>query len=247
MCIIFMLMVVLLILLPFDTVQLEGRYRLLKPLNFTFSFLLFLAVIVILVDYLRASFWWKTVISWGISICLLIAITCITMQAARGTTSHFNHATPFDSTVSILMDIVDPLNSLLVLVLLIFALKSRYDVSRPTQWGIVFGIVVFLLGSVVGGVMVVHGQNVVGVAPGGPGLPLVNWSTKGGDLRIAHFFGTHALQVLPIAGWLIATVKGFGMSMRAQLTQVVAVSALYTLLIGLTFLQAMYGFPLLRM
>src|SRR5215831_17508063 len=211
-----MLMAVLLVLLPFDTVQVEGRHRLIKPLNFALSMALYLATVVILLDYLRGSMWCKKVISWGVSLCILTAITCITVQAARGTTSHFNNSTPFDSTVSLLMDIVDPLNSIFVFVLLIFALRSKYNVSRPTQLGIVLGIITFLAGSAVGGLMVLLGQSGVGVAPGGPGLPVVNWSTTGGDLRIAHFLGIHALQILPIAAWIIGQPKG--LSMRAKLT-----------------------------
>jgi hypothetical protein len=240
-----LLMLVLLILLPFDTVQVGGRYRLIKPLNFSMSMAMYLATVVVLLDYLRASMWWKKVIGWGVSICILTAITCITMQAARGTTSHFNNSTPFDSTVSSLMDIVDPLNSVFVLVLLIFALQAKYNVSRSSQLGIVFGILVFLAGSVIGGVMVAHGQSVVGVAPGGPGLPVVNWSTTGGDLRVAHFLGIHALQILPIAGWLIGQMEG--LPSRAKPTAVVAVSAGYILLMGIMFLQAMNGVPLVRM
>ncbi len=174
------LMAILLILLPFDDVQVEGRYRLIKPLNFTGSFAVYLAVVVILLDYLRVSVRWKKFISWGISICILTAITCITMQAARGTTSHFNKDTPFDSTVSLLMDIADPVNSVFVFILLIFALRSKLDVSPPVQLGFVFGLGLFLAGGIIGGVMVFSGQNVVGVEPGGPGLPVVNWSTMGG-------------------------------------------------------------------
>jgi hypothetical protein len=244
-CIELMLMVGLLILLPFDTVQVDGRHRLIKPLNFAVSMALYLATVVILLDYLRASRWWREAISWGVSICILTAITCITMQAVRGTASHFNNSTPFDSTVSLLMDIADPLNSAFVFVLLIFALQSKYNVSRSTHLGIVFGIILFLAGSVLGGLMVMHGQNVVGVAPGGPGLPILNWSTKGGDLRVAHFLGIHALQILPAAGWLIDQLKGS--SMRAKLAQVVAVSAGYVLLMGIVFLQALNGMPLVRM
>ena len=240
-----MLMAVLLILLPFDTVQVAGRYRLIKPLNFSMSMAMYLATVVVLLDYLRASMWWKKVIGWGVSICILTAITCITMQAARGTTSHFNNSTPFDSAVSSLMDIVDPLNSAFVLVLLIFALQGKYDVSRLFQLGIAFGLFLFLAGSVIGGVMVVQGQSVVGVAPEGPGLPVVNWSTTGGDFRVAHFLGIHALQILPIAGWLIDRLKA--VPRRAKPTAFVAVSAGYVLLMGFVFVQAMNGVPLVRM
>ena len=240
-----LLMLVLLVLLPFDTVQVGGRYRLIKPLNFTMSMAMYLATVVILLDYLRASMWWKKVIGWGVSICILTAITCITMQAARGTTSHFNNSTPFDSAVSSLMDIVDPLNGVFVLVLLIFAIQVRYDVSRSSQLGIAFGLSLFLAGSAIGGVMVAQGQSVVGVAPGGPGLPVLNWSTTGGDFRVAHFLGIHALQILPIAGWLIDRLKG--LPRRAKPTAVVAVSAGYVLLMGFVFMQAMNGVPLVRM
>ena len=93
--------------------------------------------------------------------------------------------------------------------------------------------------------MVAHGQSVVGVAPGGPGLPVVNWSTTGGDFRVAHFLGIHALQILPIAGWLIHQMED--LPRRATLTGVVAVSAGYVLLMGFVFMQAMNGVPLVRM
>ena len=92
--------------------------------------------------------------------------------------------------------------------------------------------------------MIAHGSHSVGVKDGGPGLPVVNWSTNGGDLRAAHFLGLHALQVLPIIAFLVSKHKSWAINRKTS--YVFALSGAYAVLIALLYFQAIHGVPLLR-
>ena len=70
------------------------------------------------------------------------------------------------------------------------------------------------------------------------GLPLFYWSRQGGDLRVAHFFGLHAMQALPL---FALAVRGLA---RAR-TTVVAFALLYSAMTVYVFVQAVLGRPFL--
>ena len=67
-------------------------------------------------------------------------------------------------------------------------------------------------------------------------------STIGGDLRIPHFLGLHALQALPLAGYLLSKPKGHDLARGALFA---ALAGLYSLAMVHTFLQALGGEPLI--
>jgi hypothetical protein len=79
------------------------------------------------------------------------------------------------------------------------------------------------------------GHWVGGVASDSAGLPLLGWSTTGGDLRVAHFWALHAQQALPLFGAIVSTTRP-----QAR-TVVVLAAAAYVGLIAFTFVQALAG------
>lgn len=235
----------MLVALPFDARLVMGINPWIKPIKFAISITIYVWTVAWLLEYLRLPSWTKRIISWGISISMLTEIACITTQAARGTTSHYNVSTPLDAAIFSTMGGMIALNTVLAFVLLIFFFVGRYDVPRPYLWGIRSGLVIFLAASAIGGVMIAHGSHSVGGKDGGPGLPIVNWSTKGGDLRVAHFLGLHALQILPIVGFRIGRHKSWATSQKTA--YVLALSGSYALLIAALYFQAIHGSPLLGM
>ncbi len=232
----------MLVILPFDSRLVMGINPWIKPIKFAASITIFVWTLAWLLKYPRLSNRKRGIITWGISISMLVEIVCIAGQAARGTTSHYNQSTPLNAAIFGVMGLTIVFSTVLMVVLLIAFFRGKFDIARPYLWGIRSGLAIFLVASAIGGVMIAHRGHSVGVDDGGPGLPFVNWSTQGGDLRVAHFLGLHALQLLPLIGFLISMRTGWTMSQRAGL--VLALSGAYVLLVGLLYWQASQGLPL---
>jgi hypothetical protein len=173
-------------------------------------------------------------------------MVCVITQSARGTTSHFNVRSPFDGAVFSLMGLLIAVNTLLVLVALLLFLRPAERLAPAYLLGIRLGLLFFLAGSVEGIAMITAGAHTVGAPDGGPGLPLVNWSTRAGDLRVAHFLSFHALQLLPLAGFLLSRRKPDWPRAR-QVACVLALAVVYAACVSLIFWQAMSGRPLLSL
>ena len=86
--------------------------------------------------------------------------------------------------------------------------------------------------------MTVSGAHTVGAPDGGPGLPGTGWSREHGDLRVAHFLGLHAIQMLSIVALLLAA-RGWKEARRARM--VWAIAASYVSLFALLLWQALRG------
>jgi hypothetical protein len=226
-------------LLFLDGRTLLGRNVWTKPWKFAVSITVFTATLGWILPSLSLRERTERAVSAIVAGGMLIEITLISAQAARGVRSHFNTATPLDTAVFAVMGTTITVSTLAVTYALWRAVRDPPPVAPAYRWGLWLGLFVFVLASFEGGLMAARGSHAVGAPADAPGLPLLNWSLTGGDLRIAHFIGLHALQVLPLTGYLAARWRR--LSSRGALAAVGTVAALYGALAAVTFVQAMRG------
>ena len=214
-----------------------------KPLKFAISGAIYIFSVGFLITLYpfsnRKKNWITNIVAWT----LLLEIGIIVMQAARGVQSHYNNTTVLDSLLFLGMGILIGINVVIMLLFIIETLRLKLAVLKPMQWAIFFGWCIVLFGSWVGGQMISQLGHSVGVADGGEGIPLLNWSTVAGDLRVAHFFGLHALQIVPLFAFLMNRKSKF--TQNQQLLVVTLFALVYTAFIGYTFYQAKMAYPFL--
>lgn len=196
-------LIVLLMLMIFDDRLITGVNIWLKPAKFALSISVYLLTMAWLLGSLQNPRWLLATIAAVIIAAMMSEQILITLQAARGTTSHYNNATPFDAAVFSIMGLGTAANTIAVVAALVLFSAASADSQPAYFWGIRFGLAIFLLGSAQGFLMITNDGHTVGAPDGNPGIPLFAWSTSHGDLRITHFFGIHAIQILPFAGWLL--------------------------------------------
>ncbi|WP_437610199.1 hypothetical protein WMF20_01940 [Sorangium sp. So ce834] len=242
------LLVLLLGVAPLDARLVMGVNPWIKPAKFAASIAIYLLTINWLVGDVALPPRGRRAVVWGTVATVSFEMVAIAMQAGRGVASHFNQSSLFDGAVFALMGIAILVNTGLAGYLASRFWTTRPPLPAPYLWGIRLGFLLFLLACAEGGFMSEHNAHSVGVADGGPGLPLVDWSTRGGDLRTAHFFGMHGLQAVPLFGaWLSARASGSASRTRRAVRWVIAFGVVYgAVALGL-FLMALAGQPLIRM
>ena len=226
-----------------DSREVLGINAWIKPMKFMASITIYLWTVAWLLAYIERPRWPVKTIAWGISACMIIETACLFIQTSRGVRSHFNHTTSFDSTIFAVMGIGILIATLLMIWMLILFFRNHATLPRTYLLGIRLGIVVFLVGSVIGGGISANGGHTIGGVDGGPGLPFVNWSLHAGDLRIAHAVGLHGLQIMPLLGYLLSRRMDREGASAAPAVILIAFTVLYSLLMLGTLLQAMAGIP----
>jgi hypothetical protein len=194
-----------------------------KPAKFAISISLYCFTLVWLLGFVESHPRLTRLAAKVTVLSVIVEMIAIVTQAARGTTSHFNMSTAFNSflwvTMGAFIVLVWAMNLLLAILLV-----AQPVPGRSFAWSLRLGVLISSVGMAAAFLMTrptpqqlaainnggprLMGAHSVGVPDGGPGLPFVGWSTVGGDLRVAHFVGLHGLQILPLLGWLLTRRKG---------------------------------------
>jgi hypothetical protein len=182
----------------------------LKPLKFEISLFLYVATLAYFArwipDATRAGLPFRAFTTVVIA-CILAEMAWIGAASALGTGSHFNVATPVWAVLYPIMGIVaiTLTSACLVWGLLIWR-NGTTGLAAPLHLSIALGLVLTFVLTVIAASVLAQGTgHFVGTAlPGDPRVPILGWSRTVGDLRVAHFLATHALQGLPLVGLVAA-------------------------------------------
>jgi hypothetical protein len=237
-----------------DDRVLTGAPIWLKPFKFSVSFVLYAFTLAWMLSLLprRSRLAERAVIV--IVAMFVIEMAVIVAQVIRGQTSHFNATTPLNEALFNTMGTAIMVMFVAHFLIGYAVLRQRIP-DRVAATGVRLGLGVSLLGLLAAVPMVlpsaapgtpgISGAHSVGVLDGGPGLPVVGWSTVGGDYRVSHFIGLHALQALPILALVLIRFGG-RLSERTKVGLLLVAGLGYAALTVLLSWQAMRGQPLIH-
>jgi hypothetical protein len=227
--------IVFILLTKFTTTQVYGVNAWYKPFKFAFSTVLFAWAMGWYCHYLP-NFNLK-LFNWTVILLLGFEIFYIALQASKGQLSHYNLSTPIYSLLYSMMALAATAVTLYTAYVGILFFKTDFpELPSYYVWAIRFGIIFFVVFALEGFAMGSRLNHSVGALNENSNWFIVGWSKTVGDLRVAHFIGMHALQVLPILSYYLLKSNKW----------TIGLSILYGLLAVATLVQAIQGKPLLK-
>ncbi len=228
-----------------DDRQIEGGSVWAKPIKFSVSLTLHLVTILWLSRLVNANDFNNRqvgIILNASGIASVLELSYIVLQSARGRDSHFNFDTLFETFMY--YGFMGGLATLLMVLTIWLSVLIFKTPSISRHSGLYVGAITGLfLGSIAtlftafamaSGEVTDTKRWIGGSLTASDGIPLLGWSSTGGDLRVAHFFGTHMMQVLPIVGFVADKISFQWPRMAVSIAAVAMV-----LLTAFTFLQAL--------
>ena len=206
-----------------------------KPFKFAFSTFTFAWAMAWYCSYLP-DFNIK-LFNWTIIVLLGFEIVYIAIQASKGQLSHYNVSSSFYSAMYSLMALAASLVTIYTAYVGVLFFKHSFpELPNYYVWAIRLGIIVFVIFSFEGFAMGSRMNHSVGALNDNSNWFILGWSKTVGDLRVAHFVGMHAMQVLPLLSFYVLKNTKW----------TIGLSVIYGLLALMTLIQALQGKPLIR-
>jgi hypothetical protein len=228
-----------------DQREFQGTSIWMKPLKFEFSICVYLATLACFSRWLpqgmTQSRWYRLHTS-AVVFAAVAEIVWIAGAAAYGMASHYNTAQPAMAKLYPVMGAFAVLLATATLPYGVMIWRNTNNGLDPVvRSSLAIGLsLTFCLTLVTAGYMSGQLSHNVGAAnTSQPGLLILAWSRTNGDLRVAHFFATHAMHFIPAVGfvssWILPTSLG-------RMT-VLGASVLYTAFVVFTLVDAIMGQP----
>ncbi|KRE16452.1 hypothetical protein ASE66_12030 [Bosea sp. Root483D1] len=232
-----------------DARQFQGVDTWIKPLKFELSIAFYLLTLALFLplasDRFRAS-WLGRYMVWPVIVPIVLEVLYIAWRASRVEASHYNN----DSALGVWLYVLMGIGAVMFTIapgFLAYGLARRDASPMPdvVRWSLVAGLALTCVFGLLSGALLGSsptGHYVGAVPVDHRTLPVFGWSLAIGDLRIAHFLGLHALQIIPAIGVLLwlATRQS-----RTGLVTLGAVSAAYAALTATALVAALQARPLL--
>ncbi|MGF1637654.1 MAG: hypothetical protein ACFCUU_11325 [Cyclobacteriaceae bacterium] len=226
--------IVFILMTQFSSVQVQQVNAWYKPFKFAFSTFTFVWAMAwycyYLPDFNVQAF------NWTVILLLSFEIIYIAIMASQGKSSHYNVSSSFYAFMFSMMALAATLVTLYTAYVgLLFFTGEFASIPNYYLWAIRLGIVIFVIFSLEGFLMGGRMSHSVGLENDNSNLFIVGWSKLTGDLRVSHFIGMHALQILPLLSFYL--LKNTKLAILGGL--------LYGLLALFTLIQALQGKPFL--
>ncbi|MDN3585996.1 hypothetical protein QWY86_04915 [Pedobacter aquatilis] len=228
----FALAFLILLIMPFEHRQIMGINLWIKPLKFAVSIGIYAISWSAILSYFPQQSIIRRFARFTV-FALCFEMLAISSQAARGELSHFNQSGIYNSTVYSLMGTIITAQTVFSIIVSIPMFQSMpQKIGYAMAWALRFGIATSILFALQGGYIGYHMSHTIGGTDGSKGILILNWNRQYGDLRIAHFFGIHALQIIPLSIWLCRIKK---------ILLIILIGSCYFLLVSFVFYHALLG------
>ncbi len=226
----------------------------LKPFKFAVSTAVYSLTLAWMFGFLTDWPRTRRVVGWTTAIVFVLEVAIIDMQAWRGTTSHFNASTTLDRVLFIIMGGAILVQTFVSVSVAVALWRQRFS-DRSLGWALRLGMTLTIAGALTGPLMTrptaeqladaragrglpIVGAHSVGGPDGGPGLPVTGWSRDHGDVRVPHFIGLHAIQVLAL---IAVGLRRWDRPEDVRVRAMLAAAASYAMLFVLLLVGALRG------